>query len=96
MPRLFSVERIVMMNDEIKALEERVKRLESVIVYLMCPKEHGVSEKNIRKPADQILEDTLSPHVAKGVNHLLQEYGTAEQVIQKTYAICNNRCEHKK
>ena len=85
-----------MMNNEIKALEERVKRLESVIVYLMCPKEHGVSEKNIRKPADQILEDTLSSHVAKGVNHLIQEYGSAEQVIQKAHAICHDHCDRNK
>ena len=84
------------MSDEIKALEERIKRLESVIVYLMCPKEHGVSEKNIKKPADKILEGTLSPHVAPGVNFLLREYGTAEQVIQKAHTICDDRCDQAK
>ena len=33
------------MNDEIKALKERIQNLESVIVYLMCPKGHGHFQK---------------------------------------------------
>lgn len=84
------------MNDKIKALEERIKKLESVIVYLMCPKEHGVHEKSVGKSADEILEDALTSQVARGVNYLIQEYGGAEQVIQKAHAICDDHRKRKK
>ena len=85
-----------MMSDETKVLEERIKKLESVIVYLMCPKNHGVHEKSVGKSADEILEDALTSQVARGVNYLIQEYGSAEQVIEKAHAICNDRRKHMK
>ena len=85
-----------MMSDKIKALEERIKKLESVIVYLMCPKDSGIFEKSVGKSADQILREALTSQVARGVNYLIQEYGSAEQVIQRAHAICDGYCEHKK
>ena len=85
-----------MMNDEIKALEDRIKKLESVIVYLMCPKNSGVFEKSVMKSADQILKEALNPGVARGVNYLIEEYGSADQVIQKAHTICDDRCDQAK
>ena len=84
------------MNDEIKALKERINKLESVIVYLICPKNHGVHEKNVPKSAHNILADALNSHAARGVNYLIQEYAIAEQVIQKVHAICDDHCDRKK
>ena len=73
------------MNDEIKALKERIEKLENVIVYLMCPKAHGVSEKSKSKKSSDILEEGLSVHIKRaGVNYLLNGID-AEQVIKEAY-----------
>ena len=85
-----------MMDEEIKTLKERIQNLESVIVYLMCPPNSGIFEKSVGKSADQLLEEALTPQVARGVNYLIQEYGSAEQVIQKAHAICHDHCDRNK
>lgn len=84
------------MNDEIKVLKERIQKLENVIVYLMCRKNHGNFPKNVEKSPDQILEAALIGQVARGVNYLIQEYGSAEQVIQRAHAICDDHCKRNK
>ena len=84
------------MNDQIKALKERIQTLESVIVYLMCPIDHGHFPKHAGNSADWILETALTQEVARGVNYSIHEYGSAEQVIPGTHAICQDNCDCNK
>lgn len=79
------------MNEEIKALKERIEKLESVIVYLICPPDHGVFERSDKPTSAEILGKTLITSKKKGVVHLIQKCGNVEQVIQKAHAICNDR-----
>lgn len=84
------------MNDEIKALKDRIENLESVIVYLVCPDAPGTSGKTPTKTAEQILECAInSPQVARGVNVLIEGYGSAEEVIQEARAKCDDLCDRQ-
>ena len=76
-----------MMNDEIKALESRIEKLESIIVYLVSAK--GLLKRNSKghpdfdEIFDSFLNDSESDKLAK---LLIKDHGGNKQLIVQTLA----------
>lgn len=84
------------MNDEIKALKERIEKLESIIVYLISSK--GVlHDRGTTNSTDQLLQSALnSVDAYEAAKSLIEGYDGTEQVIQNSYTIIESRLAKKR
>ena len=78
------------MDAEIKALNERIERLEKIVVFLICSTDYDGND-----PPHEILQK--SPQYGqmngqtKRVKKVLEEFSNDEQVIKEAFSIYKNR-----
>ena len=75
------------MNDEIKALEDRIEKLESVIVYLMTEKGVLKRDSEGHTDFDRIFDSFLSnsSYHEELIDLLIDQYGDNEQIVEAFY-----------
>ena len=74
--------------EELKARDERIERLERVLLFLMCSK---VDTDYLQKSPDRMLKGILSPHTEGRVGKLLNEYESENKILDEFLSICEDR-----
>ena len=74
------------MDAEVKALKERIERLEKIIVFLICSTNYDGNEK-----PHEILQKSPLHGQTERVKKVLEEYGDDEQVIKEAFSIYEKR-----
>ena len=77
------------MNAEIQALNERIERLEKIIVFLICSK-NNFDDIDSKLPRE-IIQKSLQSHTPRAVKKLLDEYEQADAVIKEALSIYDKR-----
>ena len=78
------------MDAEVKALNERIERLEKIIVFLICSTDYdgGDNPHEILQKSPQY---GRMNNQAVRVKNVLEEFGSAEQVIKEAFSIYKKR-----
>ena len=76
------------LREELKTRDERIKRLETVLLFLISSK---AGPGYLYQSADKMLRSVLPPHIAERVGKLLKEYESFEKIIEEFRSICEER-----
>ena len=75
--------------EELKARDERIERLEKVLLFLMCS---NPNPNYLQEPPERILRGVSGSGTSQSViKKLIGEYGSVEKVIEEFLAICEDR-----
>ena len=74
--------------EELKARDERIERLERVLLFLVGTQAGPGSMGSTEKSAQSVLKDILPPLKQESVQTLLEEYESAEKVLEEFLIIC--------